>query len=87
VIELAMVAGELLRRAAETNGDGVRWRLRSGRQLDGCAHGSSGIALALARLATRTGDDGLARVAAEAVRRESADYDSAPAGGRTPLRQ
>jgi Lanthionine synthetase C-like protein len=80
VIELAMVAGELLRRAAETNGDGVRWRLRSGRQLDGFAHGGSGIALALARLATRTGDDSLARVAAEVVRGESAHYDELAGG-------
>ncbi|MFN7976716.1 MAG: type 2 lanthipeptide synthetase LanM [Vicinamibacterales bacterium] len=46
----------LLETAVETGVDGAGWPARRGRPIAGFAHGSAGIALALARLTAATGD-------------------------------
>ena len=80
-VDLAAAAGTVLVAAAVEVDDGsVMWETLRGRTLDGFAHGTAGIALALARLAARVGDEGLATFVRRAVFGESSRFDSALGG-------
>ena len=79
--ELAHAAGRRIARGATRFEDGSPGWLTTGRRpLDGAGHGTAGIALALARLAVRTGDEKFVALSEAAIRGESARYDAAIGG-------
>ena len=79
--ELARAAGRRIARAATRFEDGSPGWLTTGRRpLDGASHGTAGIALALARLGVRTGDEQFVALSEAAISGESARYDAAIGG-------
>jgi type 2 lantibiotic biosynthesis protein LanM len=80
-LELAALAGRRLAAAAvELDEGGIGWKTIRGRALDGFSHGTAGLALALARLLARTGDEELLPVVRGGLRAESGRYDAALGG-------
>ncbi len=79
-VELGRVAGRVLARNAVLGAQSAVWRTSQSRSLDGFAHGTAGIALVLARLAMRTGDDTLVALARSAVGGESDRFDPSLGG-------
>jgi type 2 lantibiotic biosynthesis protein LanM len=76
-LELAELAGDVLMREAVEHDDGsVMWHTVGNRTLDGFSHGTAGIALALARLAQRTGESRFAALAGRAILGESRRFDT-----------
>jgi lantibiotic modifying enzyme len=82
-LEAAVDAGEHLIASAEHTPAGhVFWRTYDGRALTGLSHGASGIALAMKRLGTATGDRRYSDTAAAALAFEDSLFD--PARGNWP---
>jgi type 2 lantibiotic biosynthesis protein LanM len=80
-LDTACSVGRLVAAAARELPDGsVAWRTAGGRWLDGMAHGTAGVALAVGRLGARTGDRELVALAGRALLGESRRFDAGRGG-------